>query len=114
VLDVNLGFEPDHGASIKGDYDDTGSSFDGSAAKRAASFQQILARISALPGVKAAGMADYLPLGPNRQWDEPVPQGKIFAPGELPTPLVYVITPGFIRAMGIRLRGRDFTWSDIA
>jgi predicted permease len=112
VLDVNLGFEPDHAASIKVDYDDTGSSFDSSAAKRAASFQQILARISALPGVKAAGMADYLPLGPNRQWDEPVPQGKIFAPGELPTPLVYVITPGFIRAMGIRLRGRDFTWAD--
>jgi hypothetical protein len=30
----------------------------------------------------------------------------------LPEPLVYVITPGFIRAMGIGLRGRDFTWAD--
>ena len=25
---------------------------------------------------------------------------------------MYVITPGFVRAMGIRLHGRDFTWAD--
>jgi predicted permease len=27
-------------------------------------------------------------------------------------PLVYVVSPGYIRAMGTRLRGRDFTWDD--
>ena len=112
VLDVDLGFQPDRAASIKVDYDDTAPSPDASVAKRSAIFQQILARVSALPGVEAAGMADFLPLGPNRSWDMPVPQGKIFAPGELPEPLVYVITPGFLRAMGIRLHGRDFTWAD--
>ena len=112
VLDVDLGFQPDRAASIKVDYDDTAASADASVAKRSAIFQQILARVSALPGVEAAGMADFLPLGPNRSWDMPVPQGKTFAPGELPEPLVYVITPGFIRAMGIRLQGRDFTWAD--
>ena len=115
VLDVDLGFQPDRAASIKVDYDDSGASFDASAAKRAAIFQQILTRVTALPGVEAAGMTDYLPLGPNREWDTPIPQGqqgRAFAPGELPDPLVYVITPGFIRAMGIRLRGRDFTWAD--
>jgi predicted permease len=57
-------------------------------------------------------MSDYLPLGPNREWDTPVPKGKIFGPGELPDPLVYVVTPGFVHAMGIRLHGRDFTWAD--
>jgi predicted permease len=112
VLDVDLGFQADRAASIKVDYDDSAPSDDGSVAKRSAIFQQILTRVSALPGVEAAGMADYLPLGPNREWDTPVPQGKTFAPGELPDPLVYVITPGFIRAMGIGLRGRDFTWAD--
>ena len=81
-------------------------------AKRGEIFQQIIARVSALPGVEAAGISDYLPLGPNREWDTPVPKGKVFAPGELPDPLVYVITPGFIRAMGIRMHGRDFTWAD--
>ena len=115
VLDVDLGFEPDRAASIKIDYDDNAPSGDASAAKRAEIFQQILARVTVLPGAEAAGMADYLPLGPNREWDQPVPQGqqgKVFAPGELPDPLVYVVTPGFIRAMGIRLHGRDFTWAD--
>ncbi len=112
VLDVDLGFQPDRAASIKVDYDDTAPSPDASVAKRSAIFQQVLARVSALPGVEAAGIADYLPLGPNRSWDMPAPQGKIFAPGELPEPLVYVITPGFLRAMGIRLQGRDFTWAD--
>jgi len=112
VLDVDLGFQPDRAASIKVDYDDSAPTNEASVVKRGAIFQQILARVSALPGVEAAGMSDYLPLGPNREWDTPVPKGKTFAPGELPDPLVYVITPGFIRAMGIRLRGRDFTWSD--
>jgi predicted permease len=112
VLDVDLGFQPNRAASIKIDYDDSAASGEASQAKRGAIFQQIITRVSALPGVEAAGISDYLPLGPNREWDTPVPQGKTFARGELPDPLVYVITPGFIRAMGMRLRGRDFTWSD--
>jgi len=28
------------------------------------------------------------------------------------SPLVYVVTPGYLRAMGTPLRGRDFTWDD--
>src|SRR5580692_1839145 len=112
VLDVDLGFQPDRAASIKVEYDDSAPTGEASQIKRAEIFQQILARISAVPGVEAAGMSDYLPLGPNREWDTPEPKGKTFAPGELPDPLVYVITPGFIHAMGIRMHGRDFTWAD--
>jgi predicted permease len=112
VLDVDLGFQPDHSASIKVDYDDSAPTEEARQAKRGEIFQQIIARVSALPGVEAAGISDYLPLGPNREWDTPVPNGKIFAPGELPDPLVYVITPGFIRALGVRMHGRDFTWAD--
>jgi predicted permease len=112
VLDVDLGFQPDRSASIKVDYDDSAPTGAASQAKRGEIFQQIIARVSALPGVEAAGISDYLPLGPNREWDTPVPKGKIFSPGELPDPLVYVITPGFIHALGIRMHGRDFTWAD--
>jgi len=112
VLQVDLGFRPEGAASIKVDYDDSAASADASVAKRTAIFQRILAQVGAIPGVEAAGIADYLPLGPNREWDTPVPEGKTFAPNELPDPLVYVITPGFIRAMGIRVRGREFTWED--
>ena len=112
VLDVDLGFQPEHAASIRIDYNDQAKTYEEAANKRGAIFQQLLDRIAAIPGVEAAGMSDYLPLGPNREWDTPVPQGKKFAPGELPNPLVYVVTPGFIRAMGIHLHGRDFTWAD--
>lgn len=112
VLDVDLGFQPDRAASIKVEYDDNAPNFEASTAKRAQILQTVLARVSAVPGVEAAGMSDYLPLGPNRSWDSPIPKGKTFAPGELPEPLVYVVTPGFIRAMGIRMHGRDFTWAD--
>jgi predicted permease len=112
VLDVDLGFQPERAASIKVEFDDKAPSEKASQAKRGEIFQQIIARMSALPGVEAAGISDYLPLGPNRSWGAPVPKGKTFAPGELPGSLVYVITPGFVRAMGIRMRGRDFTWAD--
>ncbi|MGZ4732997.1 MAG: FtsX-like permease family protein, partial [Terriglobales bacterium] len=112
VLDVDLGFQPERAASIKVEYDDSASSNEASQSKRGEIFQQVIARVSALPGVEAAGISDYLPLGPNRSWDAPVPKGKTLAPGELPEPLVYVITPGFIRAMGIRMHGRDFSWAD--
>jgi predicted permease len=112
VLDVDLGFQPEHAASIKVEYDDSAASQEASQSKRGEIFQQVIARVSALPGVQAAGISDYLPLGPNRSWGTPSPKGKTFASGELPGPLVYVITPGFIRAMGIRIQGRDFTWAD--
>jgi predicted permease len=112
VLEVDLGFQPDHAWSINVEYDDSAPSQEASVLKRSVAFQQIVARVGAIPGVQAVGISDCLPLGPNRSWDTPVPKGRLFAPGELPEPLVYVITPGFIRAMGMRLQGRDFTWSD--
>lgn len=112
VLQVDLGFEPNHAASMNVEYDASAQPPKNDVLKRSAVFQEMLARVGAIPGVEAVGITDYLPLGPNRSWDAPVPKGKVFAPGELPEPLVYVITPGFIRATGIPLRGRDFTWAD--
>lgn len=112
VLDIDLGFQPDRATSISVDYDDTAPTDDARTAKRMQIFQQVIARVSALPGVETAGMVDYLPLGPNRAWGTPVPKGKTFPQGALPGPLVYVCTPGYVRAMGMRLRGRDFTWDD--
>ncbi|HVT96401.1 MAG TPA: FtsX-like permease family protein, partial [Acidobacteriaceae bacterium] len=112
VMDIDLGFQPDQAASIRVEYDDSAPSDEASALKRGEIFQQVIARVSALPGVAAAGIVDYLPLGANRAWGAPVPQGKTFPEGALPGPLVYVCTPGYVRAMGMRLHGRDFAWSD--
>ena len=114
VLKVDLGFEPDHAAAIKVTYDDSvPNDKDGSlqAQKRGVMFQQILDRIDALPGVEAAGFTDYLPLGQNRSWGLPYPKG-LKPPQGVDGPLVYVISPGYMRAMGTPIRGRDFSWSD--
>ncbi|HEV2400019.1 MAG TPA: ABC transporter permease [Candidatus Sulfotelmatobacter sp.] len=112
VLEVDLGFQPEHASSINVEYDESAPTDEARVQKRTAIFQDVLARVSTIPGVQAAGISDYLPLGPNRSWDTPLPKGKVYAPGELPDPLVYVVSPGFIRAMGIGLQGRDFTWAD--
>ncbi len=116
VLDVDLGFQPERAAAVKVDYDDNvPGDKDGSlgAQKRGVLFQQILSSVQAIPGVEAAGMADYLPLGQNRAWGVSIPKGRNGADFKnAPSPLVYVISPGYMRAMGTRLRGRDFTWDD--
>jgi predicted permease len=114
VLDVNLGFQPSRAAAIKVDYDDGGGpAGGGSAEKRSVIFRQILNHIETIPGIQAAGIVDYLPLGRNRSWGFLQAQGKVYRQGEAPAPLVYVATPGFFRAMGMRLvAGRDFSWDD--
>jgi predicted permease len=116
VLNVDLGFQPARAAAINVNYDDSvPNDKDGklSAARRGVIFQQVIARVSAIPGVEAAGMVDYLPLGQNRAWGTPNPKGRKWGKGEIKTgPLVYVITPGYLRAMGTGIRGRDFTWDD--
>jgi putative ABC transport system permease protein len=113
VLDVDLGFAPGQAATMAVDFDGGTGSAAQRAATRGASLRQIIDRVSAVPGVESAGISDYLPLGPNRSWGAPVPKGKVVRPGDIvPSPLVYVVTPGFMRAMGIHLRGRDFTWTD--
>ena len=112
VLDIDLGFAPTHAAAIKVEYDDSAPDGNASALKRAAIFSQVITRITAIPGVEAAGVTDYLPLGANRSWGAPRPRGRDYKDGSLPSPLVYVISPGYIHAMGMRLHGRDFTWSD--
>jgi len=107
VLDVDLGFEPSHAAAIKVDYDDGGKD-----EKRGAIFREMLNQVNAIPGIEASGIVDYLPLERNRSWGSPEIKGKHYEPGELPGAFVYMITPGYMKAMGMKLSGRDFTWDD--
>jgi predicted permease len=116
VLDVDLGFQPERAAAVKVDYDDTvpdDKTGDLTAQKRGVILQQVLSRVQSLPGIEAAGMVDYLPLGQNRAWGLPIPKGRSRDDFKnVAGPLVYVTSPGYIHAMGTRLRGRDFTWDD--
>ncbi|HEY0161621.1 MAG TPA: ABC transporter permease [Edaphobacter sp.] len=107
VLDVDLGFNPGSAAAVRIDYDDGGST-----EKRSAILQDIGRRVGELPGVEAVGFSDNLPLDRNRTWGAPRIKGKTYRKGELPSTFVYVVSPGYLKAMGMRLRGRDFGWQD--
>ncbi len=78
-------------------------------------YKQVAERISALPGVKAAGITSVLPLSDNfdgrglRVEDYPKPRGE-----ELSVDL-YVATPGYLQAMEIPLlKGRAINDQDTA
>ncbi len=121
VLDIDLGFQPSHAAAIKLDLPtntDMNSTDPAVAArgaeKRSAVLQDILHRVSGIPGVETAGVSDNLPLERNRGWDAPQVKGKPYRSGQNPGAFVYMISPGYLEAMGMRLRGRDFGWEDTA
>jgi predicted permease len=107
VLDVDLGFQPAQAFAMRVDYDDAGD-----AAKRSAIFQEVIHRVSAIPGVEAAGMSDMLPLDRNRSWGL-IAKGSVHAKDDDVDAFVRVVTPGYIHAMGMHLlEGRDFSWQD--
>jgi hypothetical protein len=69
-------------------------------------------RVSVLPGVQSVGIADMLPLDRNREWGL-VSVGRYHAKDADTGALVYLVTPGYLQAIGMRLReGRDFSWND--
>jgi predicted permease len=108
VIDVDLGFEPTHSAAISVDYDDGNDPI-----KRGVILQQILQRVERIPGVETAGISDNLPMSVNRSWNIS-PKGYDYKKqGDLPATFVYVVTPGYLHAIGIHLvAGRDLTWND--
>jgi len=82
----------------------------------AAFFQQLTARLEALPGVRAAGAISYLPLSGGENVGSFEVEGEPpAAPGNESRAERRWVTPGYFAAMGIPLqRGRVFTSSDTA
>jgi predicted permease len=106
VLDVDLGFQPDRAAAVKVEYNDK------NAAQRGAILEEMLRRVKAIPGIEEAGVTDMLPLDRNRSWGLAA-KGVVYRKDEYPDGFVYVVTSGYLEAMGMRLReGRDLDWSD--
>jgi predicted permease len=107
VLDVDLGFEPSHSAAISVAYDDGGN-----AVKRGAIWQQVIQRVDQIPGVESAGISDNLPMSVNRSWGISA-KGHTYRKGELPGTFVYMVSPGYLKSIGMRLvKGRDIRWDD--
>jgi predicted permease len=107
VLDVDLGFQPDQAAALRVDYDDGDNQ-----ARRGAVLEEMLRNVKAIPGVEEAGISDMLPLDRNRSWGLGA-KGVTYRENESPDAFVYVVTPGYVAAMGMHLHeGRDLSWSD--
>lgn len=108
VLDVNLGFQPDHAVAMRIDPDRSNTT----RAQRNAYFDEALRIVKSIPGVQAAGMSDALPLGRNRTWGAGA-KGQVYERGKYPLAFVRIVSDGYFAAMGIPLRaGRDFTPRD--
>ena len=77
--------------------------------------QEILRRVSAIPGVFSAAFANSVPTDGNNSTDLLYAEDRPYAEGKLP-PLrrFKFVAPGFFQTMGTRLiAGRDVTWTDI-
>jgi putative ABC transport system permease protein len=77
-------------------------------------FQQLIARLEALPEVRAAGAISYLPLGGGENMGSFTIEGEPGVnPGNEPRAERRWVTPGYFAAMGIPIRrGRVFTSRD--
>jgi predicted permease len=109
VLDVNLGFRPEHAATVRVDPEASYST----QAQQNAYFDDVLRRVRDIPGIGAAGLTDALPLGRNRSWGAPA-KGQAYPPGKFPSAFVRVVSDGYLKAMGIALiAGRDLSERDV-
>jgi putative ABC transport system permease protein len=109
VLDVEMGFEPAHAATIRVDPGATVTT----RAQRLAYLDEVLRRVSQAPGIAHAAITDALPMGRNRTWGAGA-KGVTYERGKYPTAFVRVVTEGYPAAMGVKLlAGRDFAASDM-
>lgn len=78
--------------------------------------RRLLERTAALPGVRAAALAERRPLGGFRVWREAVPAAGVRYTGNEKTQNQVgslIVGPGYFRAVGIPLeKGREFTAAD--
>jgi predicted permease len=84
-------------------------------AQVARTWQEILRRVSAVPGVSSAGLASSVPMDGNSNLDPVFAEDHSYKPGEIGAVRHFkYISPGFLATMGTPLiAGRDLTWADI-
>ena len=110
LLNVDLGFQPAQRVSWRVE---TNRRFE-TLTERARFYLRLIERVKEIPGVETAGLTDTLPLGRNREWGARA-KGVVYRDGEVPDIYPRMVSPGYLDAMGIRIRkGRDFTASDNA
>jgi len=113
LLDVDPGFDPRGVLSVSVTLPEETKRSNEEAVRF---FRDLDARVAALPGVVAVGSVEGLPLASRRGDLNIEIEGRPRQPGEARDHADWqVVTPGYVRAMGMRLlRGRDLLPSDDA
>ncbi len=110
VLDVNLGFQPERAAALRIDPSIQISSYQ----QQNGFIDDVLHQARSVPGIRAAGITDVLPLGGDRGWTV-FGKGQVYEKGHEPQVFIRVVSDGYFEAAGIPLRsGRTFTERDRA
>lgn len=110
VLQVNLGFQPEHAIAWRVE---TNRPFN-SDAERVAFYDRLVERVSAVPGVDSVGLSDSLPLGFKRAWSLMV-KGVAYDDHVYPQAFVTLVDEHYLPTMRVPLRsGRYFGDRDAA
>ncbi|HWA86788.1 MAG TPA: ABC transporter permease [Opitutus sp.] len=108
VLQVNLGFQPQHAISWRVDPPRAFASV----AESNTYYDNLVARVAALPGVESVGLSDCLPLGRNRTWGAGA-IGITYPEGKYPIAFPRIVDPHYLQTMQIPLvAGRYFDARD--
>jgi len=108
---VDPGFNPHNVLSL---VVSVAGSKEGEPGRRAIFYRELLEKVRALPGVESAGGINHLPLAGD-MWGWPfVIEGRPKPrPGESPSGVYRIATPGYLESMRIRLlQGRDIAATD--
>jgi len=107
---VNPGIKPDHLLTLRLTLPQTEYRENQQASNF---YQQLLARLSSMPGAESAGAVTVLPLSGGFSCDSFTRDDKPNTPGQEPCAEYRSITPGYFRTMGMALlNGREFTERD--
>jgi predicted permease len=107
---IKLGFEPQHAAEVSFNLRLQG--YDNAQGK---GFQKrLLERVGSLPGVRAVGLADLLPVDLHFSRTGVYLEGRVpERNARVPSAMYNLVSPGYFQAMGTRLlQGREFTLQD--
>ncbi len=110
VLDVDPGFQSEGVASLRID-----PSFRFRNLEQQNSYiDEVLRRTRSLPGMRASGLTEFLPLGGDRSW-QVTGKGQVYPKNSHPEAYMRVVSDGYFESVGIRLKaGRVFTERDRA
>lgn len=108
LLQVNLGFQPQHAVAWRVDLPRPFANW----AEANRYLEGLVERVAALPGVDAVGLSDTLPLGRNRTWGAGA-VGVTYPPGRYPVAFPRIVDQHYLPTMRIPLvAGRYFDERD--